>query len=307
MEMKPALTVDALTKKYGSATAVDGISFEVPKGKIIGLLGPNGAGKTTTIQMLLGITLPTSGSIRYFDMDFAKNQHACLQRINYASAYNKLQERITVWENLIVFARLYMVPNAKQKIDELLDFFDMQSHKDDQYINLSAGESTRINLIKALLNDPELLLLDEPTASLDPDIADRTLSLIEKLRAECNLSILFTSHNMNEVTRICDEVIILDKGSIVRKDEPTKLARQSDKVTLALTIAAFNTDVQSYLKKHKLHHKRPFEHILEIQTRQPKLAEVIESVSKHVRIDDIDIQKPTLEDVFLEIARGNKS
>src|SRR4030081_3135421 len=223
MAAEIALDVTHLTKLYGSFRAVDGVGFTVPKGKIVGLLGPNGAGKTTTIQMLVGITLPDGGSIRYFGLDLQRHREAWLQRINFSYSYNNLQSRITVWENLIVFARLYRVGNPEDKIRELGDYFGITHLMGQRFLTLSAGQRTRVNLAKALLNDPEVVLMDEPTASLDPDIADRTLSLIESLRESRDLSIVYTSHQMDEVTRICDEVIFLDRGRIVAQDTPAGL------------------------------------------------------------------------------------
>src|SRR4030088_183851 len=220
---QPALEVSNLSKLYGSFRAVDSVSFTVPKGKIVGLLGPNGAGKNTTMQMLVGITLPAGGTIRYFGQDLHRHREACLQRINFSSSYNNLQGRITVWENLIVFARLYRVDNPEDKIRKLGEFFGITELMGQRFLTLSAGQRTRVNLAKALLNDPEVVLMDEPTASLDPDIADRTLSLIESLRQSRELSIVYTSHQMDEVTRICDEVIFLDRGQIVAHDTPTGL------------------------------------------------------------------------------------
>src|SRR5258706_9297538 len=158
------LEVKNLYKKYGSYVAVDGISFSVPKGKVIGFLGPNGAGKTTTIQMLLGITLVNGGSIKYFDKDFFTHRQYCLKRINFTSAFNTLQGKISVWENLLVFAELYEVANAKKKIEELAGYFEITNLLKDVYQNLSSGQKTRVNFVKSLLNDPELLLMDEPTA-----------------------------------------------------------------------------------------------------------------------------------------------
>lgn len=201
------LEVRNLVKNYGTYRAVDGISFAVEKGKTIGFLGPNGAGKTTTIQVLCGITLPNGGTISYFGKDFLKNREYCLQRINFGSAFNTLLGRITAYENLLVYAKLYGVTDAKKKIIDLLNYFEIAHVAGELYQNLSAGQKTRVNLVKSLLNDPELLLMDEPTASLDPDIADKTLSLIEQLRKTRGISLLFTSHNMDEVTRLCDEVI----------------------------------------------------------------------------------------------------
>ena len=222
----PILEVKNLVKKFGAFTAVDGISFAVPKGKVVGLLGPNGAGKTTTIHMLLGITLHSGGSINYFGNDFTKHREACLQRMNFVSSYNSLQDRISVGENLLVFAQLYGIPHAQKKINELIAYFEMSEFVNTKYLYLSSGQRTRVNLAKALLNDPELILMDEPTASLDPDIADKTLSLIEHLRRTRNLSILYTSHNMQEIARICDEVIFLDHGKIVAHDTPMNIAQR---------------------------------------------------------------------------------
>src|SRR3989338_4979271 len=214
------LQVKNLTKIYGSYKAVDDVSFAVPRGSAVGLLGPNGAGKTTTIQVLLGVTLANGGSINYFGMDFETHRQECLQRINFASSFNSLQGRITVWENLIVYAGLYEVAHAEKRIKELAEVFEVSDLFKMRYWDISAGQKTRVNLVKAFLNDPELILFDEPTASLDPDISDKLLSLIERLKKERNLSILYTSHDMDEVSRVCDEVIFLDRGKVVAHDTP---------------------------------------------------------------------------------------
>jgi ABC-2 type transport system ATP-binding protein len=166
MVTETVLDVKVLLKDYDEYRAVDHISFTIKRGQVMGLLGPNGAGKSTTIQMLAGVTIPTSGSIHYFGKDLAKNRQACLQRINYASAYNTLQNHITAKENLLVFAALYGVKKPKEKIAEPLDYFGISRHINERYGHLSAGERTRVNLVKALLNDPELILMDEPTARL---------------------------------------------------------------------------------------------------------------------------------------------
>ena len=226
------LEVKNLTKKFGSFTAVNNISFNLNEGEILGLLGPNGAGKTTTIQMLLGTITPTSGTINYFGKDFAKYQQECLQLINFTSAFNSLQGRITVWENLLVFALLYQVKNPSEKIKKLTKYFEVYELLNIKFRDLSSGQQTRINIVKSLLNDPKILLMDEPTASLDPDIADKLLTFIENLRSEHNIAILYTSHNMHEVTRICNRVIFLDKGKIVAEDTPTGLIKKLDKPNL---------------------------------------------------------------------------
>ena len=217
MTSETVLEVKDLYKRYGSFTAVDGIDFSIKRGEVVGLLGPNGAGKSTTIQMLLGLLTPTAGHIQYFGLDFQKDRMEILHRINYLSAFNTLQEKITVEQNLRVFAQAYNVKNPRQKIDELLEYFGVSQLKNENYSDISAGQRTRVNLTKAFLNDPELILMDEPTASLDPDIVDRVLTLIEDLKKERKLTILYTSHNMQDVERICDSVIFLAHGKIIRQ------------------------------------------------------------------------------------------
>ena len=218
--MNSILSVSHLYKKFGEFTAVDKISFDLHEGEILGFLGPNGAGKTTTIQMLLGLTEVNSGEIKYFNKDFTTNKQHILQRINFTSSFNALQGRISVKENLIVFAGLYSVKNSSKKINELSEYFDTGDLMNKKYWDLSAGQKTRVNIIKSLLNDPEILLMDEPTASLDPDVADKLLTLIENLKKTKKISILYTSHEMDEVTRICDRVIFISHGKIVAEDTP---------------------------------------------------------------------------------------
>ncbi|HEY1723715.1 MAG TPA: ABC transporter ATP-binding protein [Magnetospirillaceae bacterium] len=298
------LAVDNLVKNYRAFRAVDGISFAIPRGKVVGFLGPNGAGKTTTIQILMGITLANGGSIRYFDMDFARHRLACLQRINFTSAFNTLLGRITVFENLLVFAGLYQVPRARQKIRDLMATFEIPDLGNEFYKNLSAGQRTRVNLVKSLLNDPEIILMDEPTASLDPDISDKTLTLIEKLRAERNLSILYTSHNMDEVTRICDEVIFLDHGKIVAQDTPRNLTKLITGASLSLHIAGGSAALVPYLEAQKLQFTLPDAQSVRVQTEESQIPAVLFGISQAgVTISDIEIRKPTLEDVFLDFAR----
>jgi ABC-2 type transport system ATP-binding protein len=217
------LEVHGLVKRYGSFTAVNDIDFSIKKGEVVGLLGPNGAGKSTTIQMLLGLLTPTAGRISYFGQDFDYDRRPILDRINYLSAFNTLQEKITVEENLRVFAAAYSVSLPDQKINELLQYFGASHIKDERYGDISAGQRTRVNLAKAFLNDSELILMDEPTASLDPDIVDRVLGMIEDLKKQRQLTILYTSHNMHDVERICDRVIFLSHGKIVRQAAPKDL------------------------------------------------------------------------------------
>jgi ABC-2 type transport system ATP-binding protein len=295
-----------LTKLYGSFRAVDGVSFNVQRGKIVGLLGPNGAGKTTTIQMLVGITLPDDGTIHYFGQDLQRHREWCLQRINFSSSYNNLQGRITVWENLVVYARLYRVAQPEQKIHDLGRYFGIDDLMGQRFLTLSAGQRTRVNLTKALLNDPEVLLMDEPTASLDPDIADRTLSLIESLRASRDLAIVYTSHQMEEVTRICDEVIFLDRGHIVAQDTPASLTKRIANSQLRISFVGDAQGVVDALRSSYPDVKFPSASEVIVTTDTARVpAAILAIASSGVEIRDVDIKKPTLEDVFLQIARGH--
>ena len=296
----------SLVKRFRNLTAVDGISFSVERGQVVGLLGPNGAGKSTTIHMLIGLTRYDQGSIRYFDMDYSKHRLACLQRINFTSSYNDLQFRITVGQNLKVFAGLYCVKNSAAKISNLLDYFEISDLVDQTFWSLSAGQKTRVNLIKALLNDPELLLMDEPTASLDPDIADKTLTLIENLRASRGLSILYTSHNMAEVERICDTVVFLDHGRIVASDTPSALTKRIPNSHLRITFSPAGHDVAAaWLAQSRHEHEFRGHNLLGVAVSEREIPKVLFGLSEAgVEISDIEIDKPTLEDVFLQIARS---
>lgn len=300
----PAIQVENLVKDFGSFRAVDNISFVVPRGKIVGFLGPNGAGKTTTIHMLLGITAKTAGKISYFGQDFSKHKQAILQRINFASAFNTLQGRITVWENLKIFALLYESKNYKKKLDDLIEYFEISDLLNKRYIDLSSGQKTRVNIVKSLINDPEIVLMDEPTASLDPDIADKTLSLIENLKEDRNLTILFTSHNMNEITRICDDVVFLDHGKIVAHDTPIELTKRIKTAEVQITFDGDKKKLESYLSGEQINFAFIDQDLLFIKTDEKSIPKMIFEISKKdVEITDIEINKPTLEDVFLQIAR----
>jgi len=302
--MHPLLRVNHLTKIFGSFHAVDSISFDIPKGSIIGMLGKNGAGKTTTIRMLLGITTPTSGNIQYFGKDFTIHRENSLQRINYISSYNTLLGRTTVFENLQIYAWLYKTQNHKKRIQELLSYFEVEDTKNQRYEDLSSGQKTRVNLIKSLLNDPELILMDEPTAALDPDIADKTLSLIEEWKKQKNLSILYTSHNMQEVTRLCDEVIFLSDGKIIEKDTPLNLAKKVTQAELILTYEKDQKQTYDYLHSRNISYIHKHPNKLVIQTSEKDIPRIIFDISKTgLWMEDIIINKPTLEDFFLQVSR----
>ncbi len=223
---RPVVEVHQLTKRFERVTAVDGISFDIYAGEILGLLGPNGAGKTTTIQMLLGVTTPSSGSIRVFGLDLAHRREAILEKVNFSSSYVSLPQSLTVFENLRVFAQLYRVGNYREKIGHLLSVFEIADLRDTVTRKLSTGQMTRVSLAKALLNDPKVLFLDEPTASLDPDIADKTRSMLKRIRSESGLSILYTSHNMKEMEEMSDRIIFLNKGRILSTGSPGEILKR---------------------------------------------------------------------------------
>ncbi|MBM3257194.1 MAG: ABC transporter ATP-binding protein [Candidatus Liptonbacteria bacterium] len=223
---KPIIEVKNLIKKFGDFTAVDGISFDIEEGKITGLLGPNGAGKTTTIQMLLDIITPTSGEIRIFGMDMRHSREAILSQTNFSSPYVTLPQNLKVWENLKTFARLYGVPDINLKIKELAEFFGIENLLPKLTATLSTGQLARLNLTKSLLNDPKLLLLDEPTSSLDPDIADRVRKLLLQIRKERGVTMLYTSHNMAEIEELCDRVIFINHGKVVDDGTPAELVKK---------------------------------------------------------------------------------
>lgn len=218
--------VQKLTKRFERVTAVDEISFEVYPGEILGLLGPNGAGKTTTIQMLLGITTPTSGQIRIFGLDLARHREKILGQVNFSSSYVSLPQSLTVWENLRVFAQLYHVRGYREKIGQLLSVFEILPLRNTVMRKLSTGQLTRVSLAKSLLNDPKILFLDEPTASLDPDMADKTRSLLKSIRAQSGLAILYTSHNMKEMEEMSDRIIFLNQGRIISTGTPDEIMKR---------------------------------------------------------------------------------
>mgnify|MGYP002629489511 FL=1 len=227
-----AIAVETLVKRYKNALAVDGISFSVPRGSITGLLGGNGAGKTTTIAMIMGLVAPTSGTVSVLGADMPRQRYRVLHRMNFESPYVDMPMRLTVRQNLSVFAQLYAVPDVDGRIAALADELDLTEFIDRPTGKLSAGQKTRVSLAKALLNQPDVLLLDEPTASLDPDTADWVRARLERYRTECGATILLASHNMNEVERLCERVIIMKKGRIEDDDTPARLLRRYGRETL---------------------------------------------------------------------------
>jgi ABC-2 type transport system ATP-binding protein len=221
----PLLKVINLTKSFNSFQAVKGVSFDLYPGEILGLLGPNGAGKTTIIHMLLGLTSPTSGEIRIFGLnpEKARQREKILSRMNFSSTYVAMPYSLTLRESLMVFARLYGVKKARARIDQLIEQFELKEVADRPVRTLSSGQMTRLNLAKAFINDPDILLLDEPTASLDPDIADRTRRYLMEVKRNRKMAILYTSHNMQEMEEISDRLLFLHHGEIIACGSPEEL------------------------------------------------------------------------------------
>jgi ABC-2 type transport system ATP-binding protein len=241
--MSAVLQVDNLTKIYGETTAVDGVSFEVQEGEIVGLLGPNGAGKSTIIQMLLSLIDPTGGTITIFGKDIKHHRNEVLQNMNFATSYSMLPHNLTPYENLKVFALLYGVKNWKEKASILLGEFQLEQFRKNRTGSLSSGEQMRLVLAKAFLNDPKLLLLDEPTSSLDPAVAKSLRKKIFEKMQEHSGTILWTSHNMREIERMCDRVIFLAHGRIVASGTPENLKKafgKDDLEEIFITIAERN-------------------------------------------------------------------
>ena len=228
----PAIEVAGLVKRFGDVLAVDGISFTVAKGETAALLGGNGAGKTTTLSVLLGLLLPTAGSVRVFGEDMARHRHRVLPRMNFSSVYVDLPKRLSVRENLIVYGHLYGLDRLDDRIRALADDLELGPFLARPHGSLSSGQVTRVALAKALLNEPELLLLDEPTVSLDPDTGDWVRSYLESYRARTGATILLASHNMAEVERLCGRVMMMREGKIVDSGQPADLIRRYGRRTL---------------------------------------------------------------------------
>jgi ABC-2 type transport system ATP-binding protein len=232
MPTSPAISVHQLVKVFKGTTAVAGISFDLPCGSMTGLLGGNGAGKTTTIAMIMGLTVPTSGSVSVLGAQMPDQRYQVLHRMNFESPYVDMPMRLTVRQNLKVFAGLYGVEDAQTRIAELAEEFDLTEFIDRPTGKLSSGQKTRVSVAKSLLNRPEVLLLDEPTASLDPDTADWVRARLEHYRKSSGAAVLLASHNMTEVERLCERVIMLKRGKIEDDDSPQNLLARYGRDTL---------------------------------------------------------------------------
>jgi ABC-2 type transport system ATP-binding protein len=304
MAKKIVLEVKNLTKMFKQTLAVDDISFEVKEGEIVGLLGPNGSGKTTTINMLLGVLTPTSGEISYFGKEFNSHKEETLKQINFCSSYIKFPWRMTVYENLDVMALLYEVKNRKDRINKMLSIFEMSEYRDKIMASLSAGQTMRVMLAKAFINYPKLILLDEPTASLDPDVAQKVREFLKKEQKQFGVTMLLTSHNMAEVEELSDRVVFLDKGKILAEDTPEGLASKIDIVRVELLIIKKVDDAQEFISQNGW--KSGFDgRYLKVELREKEVPQLLNGLSSaNIEFSEISIDKPDLEDFFISVAKG---
>lgn len=311
----PALQVTQLTKTFPAKekgqepfVAVDHISFSMGSGEILGLLGPNGAGKTTTIQMLLSTLTPTSGQISFFGKDFFKHRCEILQDVGFASTYVSLPAHLTVQENLAVHGRLYGITGNKlsERIEKFLNAFGVWKLRFKEAGTLSAGQKTRVLLAKAFLTQPKIVLLDEPTAALDPDIALEVRRFVLNQQREQKVSVLFTSHNMDEVTEVCDRVLVLRSGKIIADNTPDALAASVSTTRVHLVVGDGLKRTIAYAQTHKLPHVIQ-ERWIAIEVDEHKIAELLTGLAHAgVSYSQIWIEKPSLEDYFLHVAQQQR-
>lgn len=310
--MAHVLQVRDLTKCYPGEPpylAVNRISFDLKKGEILGFLGPNGSGKTTTIQMLLGTLLTTSGTIHYFDRDFSLHREEILQNISFASTYLSLPYILTVRENLEVLGFLYGLnrKESRRRFEPLLERFGIVKYLNSRVSVLSAGQVTRLMMVKAFFIAPKIVLLDEPTASLDPDISRDICEFLLEQREKTGLSILFTSHKMEEVAKVCDRVIFLDKGKIIADDRPGNLAKKNTFFKVRLVI------LEDLQKAIDLANQAPYlcrsdHRSIEIEMEEAQIPQYLQRLSQSgVMYSAIQIEEPSLDDYFLKIARNSRA
>lgn len=300
--------VKNLTKKFGRGSkeviAVDDISFSINEGEIVGLLGPNGAGKSTTIQMLLGLITPTSGTVNIFGKQFENHREEILGRMNFSSTYTHLPWRQSVWENLYVVALLYSVKSPRAKVDEVINLMHLEEVRNTEVGGLSSGWVTRLNLARTFLNDPEFILLDEPTASLDPEAAAQVRTEVMKKRKISKITILWTSHNMAEVEEVCNRVIFLQKGKIIAEDTPENLAKRIEFCRINLMIIDGQKRTLSWCKEQNLNATAAGRYV-SVQLKEKEISSFLSKLADiRVEYEEISIDKPTLEDFFISIAKN---
>lgn len=300
------LHANNLVKKFKKFVAIDDVSMILKEGEILGLLGKNGAGKTTIIQMLLGVLTPTSGEIIYFGKRFTENREEILEKVNFSSAYTNLPWELTVKENLTYISYLYNIQNRSKRIDELVSLFNLKDLLKSKISQLSAGQITRVNLAKAFINFPKVLLLDEPTASLDPDIAQYIRKFLIQQRERFNVSIILTSHNMSEVEQVCDRVVFIDKGQVIADDKPDKLAKTIEISHIELFFKEGLKKAIGYFEEKKIKYSINGRYIV-VDIIEKKIPEFLKSIMDlGLTYDEISIDKPTLEDYFLQISKSSR-
>lgn len=302
------LEVENLTKKYGKLTAVDNISFSLKKGEILGLLGPNGAGKTTTIQMLLGLLTPDSGKISYFGQKLTiSNREKIAERINFSSNYSKLPNLLTIKEILTYTALLYTIENRPKRLQKIENIFRLENLWNKKMTSLSSGQKTRVNLAKSLINYPDILLLDEPTASLDPEAAQYIRGFFLQERENFQTSLIITSHDMAEVEELCDRVLFLDEGKLIANDSPEKLAKEISTANLTLLVTKNSHKLKTLSKKHNLDSEKN-DNYFTFTINEDKISEFLTQLNQQdIQYSEISIDKPSLKDYFLQIANNKKS
>lgn len=297
-----------LTKRFGEFTAVDSVTFSLKEGEILGLLGPNGAGKTTIIQMLLGVLTPTSGKVIYFGEDLQSNRSEILEHVNFSSTYTNLPWDLRVYENLNYIAHLYDIKDRKKRVEKIIGLFRLEELRNHRISELSAGQVTRVNLAKAFLNQPKVLLLDEPTASLDPDVAAYIREFLLEERERFQVSIVFTSHNMAEVEELCDRVIFINQGRIIADDTPENLARSVEVCHIKLLFRPGSEErLAGYCKGRNLEFRKEDRHVA-IDLKEKEIADFLRDLNQQGMVfDEISIDKPSLEDYFLANAAKGKA
>jgi len=310
--MAPVITVHNLRKVYAPEkkraepfVAVNDISFALKEGEILGLLGPNGAGKSTTISMLLSVLTPTSGSIRYGNLDFVTHRSKILEQVTFASTYIKMPWRLTVLENLTIYGYMYGLSHSEfmHRAKKFLQFFGVWEQRDKTMNQLSAGQTTRVMLAKAFIPHPKIVLLDEPTASLDPDVAHEVRAFVLAQQKEYGTSIIYTSHNMDEVADVCDRVIFLKHGNIVAEDTPENLAASVSTAHMRLRLKDGLKRTERFAAEKGLVATIDGREI-EIALDEHEVAQFLEQLAKEgIEYTQISISKPTLEDYFLHQAK----
>lgn len=296
------IEVNNLTKKFGKFTAVDAINFSLKEGEILGFLGPNGAGKTTTIHMLLGILTPTIGTISYFGKDLKTQRKEIMEYVNFSSTYVDLPLQLTVEENFNFISYLYKIPDRKNRIKKIVELFKLEELLHKQIMQLSAGQKTKVSLAKSFLNFPKVLLLDEPTASLDPETAKYVREFLLEEQKNFQVSIVLTSHNMSEVEEICDRTIFINHGKIIANDTPENLVKSINLCHVTLLLKKDEESLLRYCNEKKIPCQKDGKYYT-VTIEEQDLVNFLSALHKQkIAFVEISIEKPSLEDYFLKHA-----